>query len=149
MFREILAAAPDLGIEIQSLEVLEPVPDFEGAFEAAAKAGAGAMLVLRDPLTIKYQDQITSLAAEIRLPAMYETRDFIDAGGLMLYGPSLEDLYRNAATFADKILKGANPADMPVEHPTMFELVVNQKAADVMGLTFPESFLLQATEVIR
>jgi len=80
---------------------------------------------------------------------MYETMNFVEAGGLMLYGPSFRDLYRNAATFVDKILNGANPAEMPVQHPTTFDLVVNLKAADAIGVTFPEPFLLRTTQVIR
>ncbi len=124
-------------------------PDIEGAFARAVESRVGAVLVLRDPLTIKHQQQIVDLAAANRVPAMYETMNFVDAGGLMLYGPSFRDLYRNAATFADKILRGSIPSEMPVEHPTTFELVVNQKAAEALGLEFPEPFLLRTTKVIR
>ena len=148
MFREVQAAAPDFGLELISLEVLEPSPDFEAAFKEAISNQAGALLVLRDPLTIKHQQRIVDLAMDHRLPAMYETMNFVEAGGLMLYGPSFRDLYRNAATFVDKILDGADPAEMPVEHPTAFELVVNQKAADTIGVTFPESFILRTTQVV-
>ncbi len=149
MFREVQAAVSDFGLELISLEVRKPNPDFETAFEKAISNRADALLVLRDPLTIKHQQQIVDLAKDHRLPAMYETMNYVEAGGLMLYGPSFRDLYRNAATFADKILNGANPAEMPVEHPTTFELVVNQKAADAIGVTFPEPFLLRTTQVIR
>lgn len=149
MFREVQAAVPDFGLELISLEVRKPNPDFEAAFEKAISNRAGALLVLRDPLTIKHQQRIVDLAKDYRLPAMYETMNFVEAGGLMLYGPSFRDLYRNAATFTDKILNGANPAEMPVQHPTTFELVVNQKAADAIGVTFPEPFLVRTTQVIR
>ena len=149
MYREIESAAPDFGLEIISLEVREPDPDFEEAFATAMSNRADALLVLRDPLTIAYQQQIVDLAQQHRLPAMYETMNFLEAGGLMLYGPSFNSLYRNAATFVDKILKGTNPAEMPVEHPIAFELVFSQKAADALGLTFPEAFLIRTTQVIQ
>ena len=149
MFQEVLAAAADFGLELVSLEVPEPSPEIEGAFARAVESRVDAMLVLRDPLTIKHQQQIVDLAAANHIPAMYETMNFVDAGGLMLYGPSFQDLYRNAATFADKILRGSIPSEMPVEHPTTFELVVNQNAAEALGLAFPEPFLLRTTKVIR
>ena len=149
MFQKVEEAVVAFGIELISVEVREPNPDFEAAFNQAVQEGSGALLVLRDPLTVKHQQQIVDLAAKHRLPAMYETINFVEAGGLMLYGPSFDDLYRNSATFMDKILKGANPAEMPVEHPTTFDLVVNQKAAEMIGLTFPEEFLLRTTHVIR
>lgn len=149
MFREIQAAAADFGLKLVSLEVPEPDPAIGPAFASAVESQVDAILVLRDPLTIKHQQQIVQLAAANQIPAMYETMNFIDAGGLMLYGPSLGDLYRNAATFADKILNGSIPAEMPVEHPTNFELVVNQKAAEELGLVFPEPFLLRTTKLIR
>ena len=149
MFREIQVAAANFGLELVSLEIQGPSPEIDRAFAQAVESRVDAALILRDPLTIKYQQQITHLAASNKIPAMYETMNFVDAGGLMLYGPSFEDLYRNAATFADKILNGANPAEMPVEHPTNFELVVNQKAAEELGLVFPESFLLRTTKLIR
>ena len=149
MFSEIQAAVPDFGLELISLEVQEPSTDFDGAFARAVESRADAVLVLRDPVTIKHQQQIVDLAAANHIPAMYETMNFVDAGGLMLYGPSFQDLYRNAATFADKILRGSIASEMPVEHPTTFELVVNQKAAEALGLVFPEPFLLRTTKVIR
>ena len=149
MFAEIEAAAPLLGLEVQSLEVREPNPDFEGAFGSAVRDGANGLLTLRDPLTIKHQQLIVDLAQKNRVPTMYETMNFIDAGGLMLYGPSFEDLYRRAATYVDEVLKGANPADIPVEQPTTFRLVINLKATEAIGLTFPESVLFRADETIR
>jgi len=149
MFEEIRQAITGFGIDLVSLELLEESPDITAAFDRAVASKAGAMLVLRDPLTIKHQQVIVDLAAANRLPAMYETMNFVNAGGLMLYGPSFEDLYRNAATFTDKILKGSVPAEMPVEHPTTFELVIHDEAAEALGLEFPETFRLRTTKVIR
>ena len=149
MFREIQVAAAAFELELVSLEIQEPSPGIGPVFAEAVESRVDAILVLRDPLTIKHQQQIVDLAAASQIPAMFETMNFVDAGGLMLYGPSFEDLYRNAATFADKIFKGSIPAEMPVEHPTNFELVVNQNAADALGLVFPESFLLRTTKLIR
>ena len=149
MFREIEAAVAGFGLGLVSLEILEESPNIEAAFDRAVESQAGAMLVLRDPLTIKYQQEIVDLAAANRIPAMYETMNFVNAGGLMLYGPSFLDLYRNAATFTDKILRGAIPAEMPVEHPTTFDLVIHYKAAEALGLEFPEPFLIRTTKVIR
>ncbi len=149
MFEEIRQAVTGFGIDLVSLELLEESPDITAAFDRAVASKAGAMLVLRDPLTIKHQQVIVDLAAANRLPAMYETMNFVNAGGLMLYGPSFEDLYRNAATFTDKILKGSVPAEMPVEHPTTFELVIHDEAAEALGLEFPETFRLRTTKVIR
>lgn len=149
MFAEIEKVVPQLGLELQSLEISKDDPDFQGAFEAASAEGAEVVLVLRDPLMVRHQQQITSLAAESRLPAMYETTNFMDAGGLMIYGPSFKALYKRAATFTHKILNGANPSEMPVEHPIAFDLVVNLDVAEAIGITFPESFLLRTTELVR
>ena len=149
MFKEIQHAVTVFGIELISLELQEESPNISAAFDRAIASQAGAMLVLRDPLTIKHQQEIVDLAAANHLPAMYETMNFVNAGGLMLYGPSFENLYRSAATFVDKILRGSIPAEMPVEHPTTFELVVHSKAAEALGLEFPESFRLRTTKVIR
>ncbi len=149
MFAEIENVAPQLGLELQSLEISKDNPDFQAAFDAASADGAGVVLVLRDPLMVRHQQQITGLATESRLPAMYETTNFMDAGGLMIYGPSFKALYKRAATFTHKILNGANPSEMPVEHPIAFDLVVNLDAAEAIGITFPESFLLRTTEMVR
>ena len=148
MFAEIEKVAPQLGLELQSLEVGTENPDFEDAFETGLMGGAQVVLVLRDPLMVKHQQQITDLAIESRLPAMYETTNFMDAGGLMSYGPSFKALYRRAATFTHKILNGANPSEMPVEHPIAFDLIINLDAAEAIGVTFPESFLNRATEMV-
>ncbi len=149
MFAEIENVAPQLGLELQSLEISKDNPDFQGAFDAASADGAEVVLVLRDPLMVRHQEQITGLATESRLPAMYETSNFMDAGGLMIYGPSFKALYKRAATFTHKILNGANPSEMPVEHPIAFDLVVNLDVAEAIGITFPDSFLFRTTELVR
>jgi putative tryptophan/tyrosine transport system substrate-binding protein len=137
-----------LGVPVQSLAVRE-ASDLDGAFETAVRERAAALIILRDSLTLGYQTQLVELAAKHRLPAMYEDKAWTDAGGLMAYGPSIPDMSRRAATYVDKILKGANPADLPVEQPTTFEFVINAKTAQALGLTIPHHVLLQATEVIQ
>jgi putative ABC transport system substrate-binding protein len=141
-------AAQKLGVALQSLEVRGP-EDFEAAFAGATRGGAQALLVFDDPLTVAYRSRITALAASSRLPVMYGYREFPDAGGLMSYGPSVVFLFRRAATFVDKILKGAKPTDLPVEQPTKFELVINLQTAKTLGLTIPPSLLSRADEVIE
>ena len=108
-----------------------------------------ALLVTAQPFTIRHQAQILGVARSLRLPAMYTDRRFVDAGGLMAYGPSLADVYRRAATYVDRILKGTRPADLPVEQPTRFELVVNLRAARLLGLTIPPAFLARVDQVIE
>ena len=146
--RETEAAARTLGGQVQSLEVRGP-DDVENAFPAAIRGRAGALIVVDDPLTYLYRMRIADLAARNRLPAMYGFREYAEAGGLMAFGASLADLGRRAATYVDKILKGARPADLPVEQPTKFELVINMKTAKALGLTIPQSLLLRADEVIQ
>jgi putative ABC transport system substrate-binding protein len=114
-----------------------------------AKEGIAALLVVNDPMLFSQRGHIVNLAAKAHLPAIYEWREFSEAGGLMSYGANLADLYRRAATYVDKILKGAKPADLPVEQPTKFELVVNLKTAKALGLTIPQSVLIRADEIIR
>ena len=116
---------------------------------AATKGRAGALIVAEDPLTITKRTQIVDFAAKSRLPAMYGVKEFVDAGGLMSYGAHLADLYRRAATYVDKILKGAHPGDLPVQQPTRFEFVINRKTARALGLTIPPSLLQRADEVIQ
>ncbi len=142
------AAAPALGMELQALEVRGP-DDVEGAFRTATQGRARALMVLDGPITLSDRWRIARLAARSRLPAMYGLREFVEAGGLMAYGASLPGAYRRAATFVDKILKGAKPADLPVEQPTRFEMVVNLKTAKALGLTIPQSVLLRADQVIQ
>ena len=141
-------AARALGVTLISMEV-RTREDLESVFGAIAKERAGALIVMTDPVTFSHRGQLTALAARHRLPAMYAIREFVDAGGLMAYGPSFPDSYRRAATYVDKILKGAKPADLPVEQPTKFELVINIKTAKALGLTIPQSMFIRADEVIQ
>jgi putative tryptophan/tyrosine transport system substrate-binding protein len=146
--RETELAAGAFKVQLQYLDVLDP-KDIETAFRAASKGRAGAVLVLGSPVATSQRAQITDLAAKNRLPAMYPQSDYMDAGGLMFYGPSITDLYRRAATYVDKILKGAKPADLPVEQPTKFEFIINLKAAKQIGLTIPPNVLARADKVIK
>jgi putative ABC transport system substrate-binding protein len=140
--------ARELGIRLIEVNV-ERVQDFEAAVRAAVKARVEGLVVLRDPVLIANQSRLVALLAEMRLPAMYGVRDCVDIGGLMSYGPSLTEMYRRAAHLADKILKGAKPATLPVEQSTTFELVINLKTAKALGLTIPPSLLLRADQVIE
>ena len=148
VWRETEVSAPTLGVQLQSLEVRGPY-DFESAFGAAIRGRAGALLTVEDPLTVIHRTQIVDFAAKSRLPAMYGIREFVDVGGLMSYGANIADLYRRAATYVDKILKGAKPSDLPVEQPTKFEFVINLKTAKALGLTMPQSLLIRADQVIQ
>jgi putative ABC transport system substrate-binding protein len=141
-------AARTLSLELQLLEVRQP-KELPGAFSALTGWRAAALLVLPDPVFGNELAQISRLAADNRLPALYVRREFAEAGGLLAYGPSFSDNYRRAATYVDKILKGAKPADLPVQQPTKFELVVNLKTAKALRLTIPQSVLLRADEVIQ
>jgi putative tryptophan/tyrosine transport system substrate-binding protein len=141
-------AARKLGVALQPLDVRGP-EDFEAAFAAATKGNAQALIAFDDALTVAHRTRIVALAASSRLPAMYGLREFPDDGGLMSYGPSFADLFRRAATYVDKILKGAKPADLPVEQPTKIELVINRKTANALGLTVPPTLLTQADDVIE
>jgi putative tryptophan/tyrosine transport system substrate-binding protein len=144
---EVQAAARTLGLEVAALEIRRG-EDIAPAF-ATLKGRAEALYVGGDPLLIINQIRINTLALGARLPTMSIFRQYVAAGGLMSYGPNFPDLYRRAAEFVDKILRGAKPADLPVEQPTKFDLVLNLTTANVLGLTIPESFLLRATEVIE
>ncbi len=148
MVREIEVMARTLGMQLQRLEVERPT-DFEAAFGAATRGRAAALLVLEDPFMNPYIPTIVGLAAKSRLPAAYGFREFVDAGGLMSYGANAPDLWRRAATYVDRILKGTKPADLPVAQPTKFELVINLKTAKALGLTIPSSLLARADEVIH
>jgi putative ABC transport system substrate-binding protein len=141
-------AAQRLGVALEALAVRRP-EDFEAAFATATQRNAQALLVFDDILLITYQSRIIALAASSRLPAMYPFRAFPDAGGLMSYGLSYPYHFRRLATFVDKILKGAKPADLPVEQPTKIELVVNVRVAKALGLTIPPSLLTLADELIE
>jgi putative tryptophan/tyrosine transport system substrate-binding protein len=143
----IEAAASSLGLQVTRLEV-HGADDFERALAAAARSHVGALMPVSSALFHGERKRIVSLAAKHRLPAMYEHRDFADAGGLLSYGPDILFLNRRVAAYVDKILKGAKPADLPVEQPTKFELVINLKTAKALGLTIPQTILLQAAQVI-
>jgi putative ABC transport system substrate-binding protein len=146
--RELKIAARSLGVQLQLLEARGP-NEFDGAFAAMAKERVGALLVLSDVMLNSHRTRLADLAARSRLPAIYGVRESVEAGGLMSYGPSFLDLFRRAATYVDKILKGAKPAELPVELPTEFELVINMKTAKALGLTIPQSLLVRADEVIQ
>ncbi len=141
-------AAEKLGIKLQPQLVNDP-NQFESAFAAMVAAQAQALVVVVDPLTIRYRERIVELTIKTRLPTMYGVREFAEAGGLMAYGVHLPDLYRRAATYVDKILKGAKPSDLPVEQPTKFEFVINAKTAKALDLTIPPTLLVFADEVIE
>jgi putative ABC transport system substrate-binding protein len=148
ILKELEAAAPTLGVKLQRLEVRVP-GDFEGAFEAAIRQRAGALIAPGDPLVSNRPRMVADLAPKYRLPRIMDNKEFAEAGGLLSLGPDLVDSYRRAATHVDKILKGANPADLPMEQPAKFDLAVNLKTARVLGLTIPPSVLVQATHVIE
>ena len=146
--REIKTAGQRTGIAVLGLEA-RGRDDIERTFAALTKARAQGLIVLPNPVTLTHQTQIVELAAKNRLPAMYPWREFTESGGLMAYSPNRTEMYRRSATFVDKILKGAKPADLPVEQPTKFELVINLKTAKALGLTIPPSLLLRADQVIE
>jgi len=141
-------AARALGVRLQVVEARGP-EDFDRAFLDMTRARAGALTVLGGAMLFTERRRLVDLAAKHRLPAVYSWREFVDAGGLMSYGPDLADSLRRAATYVDKILKGAKPADLPVEQPTKFELVINLKTAKALGLTIPQSVLGRADQVIE
>jgi len=146
--RAIELAAGDLKLKLQSLDVLTP-RDIAAAFRSASKGRDEAVLVLGSPVINAQRTQLVDLAVKSRLPAIYYTREVVEAGGLMAYGVNRNDLARRSATYVDKILKGAKPADLPVEQPVKFEFVVNLKAAKRIGLTIPPNVLVRADKVIR
>ena len=146
--RETELAARASGVQLHYLDVRRP-DELEGAFREAAEARSEAILVFVSPLFILERRRIADLAAQYRLPATYPQPEYVRVGGLMTYSVSIVDLYRRSATYVDRILKGANPADLPVEQPTKFDFVVNLKAARALGLTIPQSVLQQATELIQ
>ena len=146
--RETEAAAPVLGVQLQPLEV-RAAEDFDRTFQAAIRGRANALIVVDDGLFFRHRVRIAALAAKSRLPAIYSFRESVDAGGLMSYATNLADSYRRAATYVDKILKGAKPADLPVEQPMRFELVINMKTAKALGITFPPSIMVRADRVIQ
>jgi putative ABC transport system substrate-binding protein len=148
MVQETEAAARTLGVHLQLVDVRGP-DEFERAFATMTSARAEALLVFPSAMLFNERRRLVDLAARHRLPAMYQLGQFVELGGLMAYGASITDLIRRSATHVDKILKGAQPADLPVEQPTKFELVINLKTAQALGLTMPPTLLFQADEVIR
>ncbi len=148
-FNEYKAAARSLKLEFQSLEVRGPDPDVDGAFQAAAKERVNALIVVRNTTVDRHSKRIVDFAIKNRLPSVWEGSEFVEAGGLMSYTSDDPANYRRIATYVDRILKGAKPADLPVEQPTKFELVINLKTAKEIGLTVPQSVLYRADKVIR
>jgi ABC-type uncharacterized transport system substrate-binding protein len=149
VLKEAELAAGAIGVKLQSLDIRSP-KDFESSFQAALKGRAEAILVrVRGPILSPHRKEFAELAVKSRLPSIYEGLEEVEAGGLMSYGVSFTELYRRAATYVDKILKGAKPADLPVEQPTKFEFVINLKAAKQIGLTIPQWTLVKADKVIK
>jgi len=148
VLKEMELAAGALKVKLQNLDVLSP-KDIETAYRAASKGRAQAVLVRGGPVLTSQRTQVVDLAVKSRLPAIYNVAEFVEAGGLMTYSVSMTDLYRRAATYVDKIPKGAKPADLPVEQPTKFELIINLKAAKQIDLTIPPNLLARADKVIR
>jgi len=147
-WKEIQLPARQLGVQIHSVEVRSP-NDFDQAFEAATRARADAFFIMPDPVITTNLKRIADLAAKSRLPSIFHISELADAGGLVTYGPDRADLYRRAATFVDKILKGAKPGDLPINRATKFELVINLKTAKALGITIPQSVLFRADRVIE
>lgn len=147
-FKETQAAAERLGMQAVALEV-HFSDGVEPAFAEAVRIGAGAVIIISDSATINNRSQLGAAALKYRLPTIFANKDYLQGGGLMSYGPNLADNFRKAATYVDRILKGANPAVMPVEQPTKLELVVNLKTAKALGLTIPQTLLLRADEVLQ
>jgi putative ABC transport system substrate-binding protein len=148
VYKETQAAGRTLGIDVQSLEVRGP-DDFDGTLETARRLRPDALITVEDPLTASYRKQIADFAAGQQLPSLHGIREFVAAGGLISYGANLADLSRRAAYYVDKIFKGAKPADLPVQQPTKFELVINLKTARALGLTVPPTLIARADEVIE
>lgn len=146
-FGRVEVASHDLRLGLQSLAVRSP-DELPLAIQAAGSGRAEALFVTAQPFTIRHQAQILDVVNTLHLPAMYTDRRFVDAGGLMAYGPSLLDVYRRAATYVDRILRGARPADLPVEQPTKFELVINRKAARALGLTIPPALMARVDQLV-
>ena len=148
MLKRAEVAARALGVRVQFVEARVPA-DFDRAFSEMTRARAGALTVFPSPMFASERKRLGDLAAKNRLPTVFQFREYVDAGGLMSYGPNNADLNRRAATYVDKILKGAKPADLPVEQPTKFELVINLKTAKALGLTIPPSVLVRADQIIE
>jgi putative tryptophan/tyrosine transport system substrate-binding protein len=148
-FKEIKAAAQTLGVKLESLEVRGSNPDFESALKTATKGQVQGLVVASTPIYRTHRTRLANFAEKNRLPAVYDDRELVDAGGLMSYAPNYPAMFRRAATYVDKILKGARPADLAVEQPTQFELWLNLKTAKQLGVTIPQSVLYRADKVIK
>jgi putative tryptophan/tyrosine transport system substrate-binding protein len=148
VFKQTQAAAQELSLSRQSLEV-KTVNDLQGAFDAATRRGVNGLVLLAAAPIASHLKLVADLAVKNRLPSTYDRSEFVDAGGLMSYGPNVPNISRRAATYVDKVLKGANPGDLPVERPTKFEFVINLKTAKQIGLTIPQSVLFRADRVIK
>src|SRR5688500_7197266 len=147
--QETQLAAETLGIKVQPLEIRSANPDLDSAFRTVTSGRANALSILAGPVLFLHRKRVVGLATKSRLPAIYPHIEFVDDGGVLFYGPDFLDLFRRAAVYVDKILKGAKPANLPVEQPTKFELVINLKAAKQIGLTIPPNVLARADRVIR
>ena len=148
IWKETQAASQAVGLQLQSLEV-RSLKELEDAFESATTSGTQALLTLTDPFLQSHRKQIVDFAAKNRLPAIHPDSEYVEAGGLMSYAANPLEFYVRAATYVDRILKGAKPADLPVEQPMKFELVINLKTAKQIGLTIPQSVLYRADKVIK
>jgi ABC-type uncharacterized transport system substrate-binding protein len=146
--RAIEAAARVLGLQLHARAV-RSLDELDSTFAAMTREGAEALITLADAVLWNHRTRVVALAAQYRLPAVFDAREFADAGGLMTYGPHVPDNYRRAAVYVDKILKGTKPADLPVEQPVKFELVINLKTAQALGVTIPPALLFQADEVLQ
>jgi putative ABC transport system substrate-binding protein len=146
--KQARVAAAAMHATVHSIEVRDP-KELESAFAAMASEGATGLMVVNDLIFLPRAKQIAALAAKSRLPTIFIRREYVEAGGLMSYGPSNVEQFRHAAVYVDKILKGARPADLPVEQPTKFELIINMRTAKTLGLTIPPSILARADEVIE
>ena len=148
MLKRAEVAARVLGMRLQFVEARGP-NDFDNAFSEMTRARSGAVTVVGSVMFFNERRRLVALAAKNRLPAVYPVREFVEAGGLMTYAANLTEQFRRAATYVDKILKGAKPVDLPVEQPTKFELVINMKTAKALGLTIPQTLLLRADQLIE
>jgi putative ABC transport system substrate-binding protein len=147
-FAAVQAVAPSLGVELTPVDARD-APEIERAVAALARSGNGGLIVTASPVANRHRDLIATLAAQHRLPAVYSGRQYVAAGGLISYGPDLIDQYRRAAGYVDRVLKGEKPADLPVQAPTKYELVINLKTAKALGLDVPATLLARADEVIE
>lgn len=144
----LAVAARHLGIQLRVLEARGPY-EFDSAFAAMSKERIAGVFVVTDPMFISNRALLAELALMHRLPSIFGVRNYVDAGGLMSYGPNMADMYRRAATYVDRILRGAKPTDLPVEQPSQFELIINLKTAKALALSIPQTLLLRANEVIQ